>query len=77
MARTRAFVLFVAVLLVLSGCKAFFKLNAFSSLDKAAVRSEQVPGFGGLVNLQSDLKSQAIVNALKGDPGKWPRSWVT
>ena len=68
MARTRAFVLFVAVLLVLSGCKAFFDFNAFSSLDKAAVPNpSRYQGSGGLANLQKDLQSQAIVSALKGD----------
>jgi hypothetical protein len=68
MARTRAFVLFVAVLLVLSGCKAFFEFNAFSSLDKAAVPDpSRYQGSDGLSNLQEDLQSPAIVDALRGD----------
>jgi hypothetical protein len=68
MARTRAFVLFVAVLLVLSGCKAFFDFNAFSSLDKAGVPNpSRYQGAGGLANLQSDLQSNAIVDALRGN----------
>jgi hypothetical protein len=69
MARARAFVLFVAVLLVLSGCKAFFDFNAFSSLDKASVPNpSRYQGSGGLANLQADLQSHAIVAALSGDP---------
>jgi hypothetical protein len=68
MARTRAFVLFVAVLLVLSGCKAFFDFNAFSGLDKAAVPDpSRYQGAGGLANLQSDLDSRSVVDALRGD----------
>ena len=70
MARTRASVLFVAVLLVVSGCKAFFDFNAFSSLDKASVPNpSRYQGASGLANLQADLQSQSIVNALKGDLG--------
>lgn len=69
MARTRALVLFVAVLLVLSGCSAFFDFNAFSSLDKpAAPSASRYQGVDGLSNLRSDLGSAALVNALKNDP---------
>jgi len=69
MARTRAFALFVAVLLVLSGCKAFFEFNLFSSVDKAAVPDpSKYQGAGGLANLQADLQSHAIMQALSGDP---------
>ena len=69
MARTRALVLFVAALLALSGCKAFFDFNAFSSLDKASVPNpSRYQGAGGLANLQADLGSSSIVDALKGDP---------
>ena len=68
MARTRVFALFAAVLLVLSGCSAFFDFNAFSSLDKpAAPNPSRYQGVGGLSNLQADLGSSAIVNALKND----------
>jgi len=68
MARTKAFLPFIAVLLALSGCSAFFSFNAFSSLDKASVPNpSRYQGPGGLANLQSDLASKAIVNALKGD----------
>lgn len=71
MARTRAFVLFVAVLLVLSGCSAFFDFNAFSSLDKpAAPDPSRYTGSSGLANLQADLGSAALVDALKNDPTK-------
>jgi hypothetical protein len=69
MARTRTLVLFVAALLALSGCQAFFDFNAFSSLDKASVPNpSRYQGAGGLANLQADLGSTSIVNALKGDP---------
>jgi hypothetical protein len=68
MARTRAFLLFIAVLLALSGCKAFFDFNAFSSLDKAGVPNpSRYQGADGLANLQSDLESKAIVDALRSD----------
>jgi hypothetical protein len=68
MARTRAFVLFVAVLLVLSGCSAFFDFNAFSSLDKpAAPDRSRYQGLNGLSNLQTDLASPSIVKTLKND----------
>ncbi len=69
MGRTSVFALFAAALLVLSGCSAFFDFNAFSSLDKPAVPSaSRYQGAGGLSNLQTDLSSPAVVNALKGDP---------
>ena len=69
MARTRAFLLFIAVLLALTGCKAFFDFNAFSSLDKAGVPNpSRYQGSGGLANLQDDLQSHAIMDALSGDP---------
>ena len=69
MVRTRVFALFAAVLLVLSGCSAFFDFNAFSSLDKPAVPNpSRYQGVGGLSNLHADLGSPAIVDALKGDP---------
>jgi hypothetical protein len=69
MARTRAFALFVAVLLVLSGCKAFFDFNAFAGLDKAAVPNpSRYQGTHGLANLKDDLQSHAIMDALSGDP---------
>jgi len=69
LARTKASVLFVAVLLALSGCSAFFDFNAFSSLDKpAAPDPSRYQGTGGLANLQNDLGSPALVNALKNDP---------
>jgi hypothetical protein len=69
MARTRALLLFAAVLLVLSGCKAFFEFNAFSSLDKTSVPDpSRYQGASGLANLQADLLSTSVVNALKGDP---------
>jgi hypothetical protein len=68
MVRARFLVLFVAVLLVLSGCSAFFDFNAFASLDKvAAPDPSRYQGLDGLSNLQADLKSRAVVNALKGD----------
>jgi hypothetical protein len=69
MAGTKYLVLFVAVLLALSGCSAFFDFNAFSSLDKpAAPDPSRYTGASGLANLQTDLNSPAIVNALKNDP---------
>jgi hypothetical protein len=69
MAGTKYLVLFVAVLLALSGCSAFFDFNAFSSLDKpAAPDPSRYTGASGLANLQNDLNSQAVVNALKNDP---------
>jgi hypothetical protein len=69
MARTRAFLLFVAALLALSGCSVLFDFNAFSSLDKASVPNpSRYQGAGGLANLQSDLSSPSIVAALQGDP---------
>lgn len=68
MARTRAFALFVAVLLTATGCSAFFDFNAFSSLDKAAVPDpSRYQGLTGLVNLQNDLASKSVVDALKAD----------
>ncbi len=68
MARTRAFVLFVAVLLALSGCSAFFDFNAFSSLDKpSAPDPSRYQGLSGLTNLQTDLGSPSIVNTLKNN----------
>jgi len=68
MARTRAFALFVAVVLTLAGCSAFFDFNAFSSLDKAAAPDpSRYQGLSGLVNLQNDLASKSVVKALKGD----------
>jgi len=69
MARTRAFALFVAVVLALAGCSAFFDFNAFSSLDKAAVPDpSRYQGAGGLGNLQADLASPSVVEALKSSP---------
>jgi hypothetical protein len=69
MARTRTFALFVAVVLTLAGCSAFFEFNAFSSLDKAAVPDpSRYQGSGGLANLQADLASPSVVNALKSSP---------
>ncbi|MGA2640435.1 MAG: hypothetical protein ABSG21_05970 [Spirochaetia bacterium] len=66
MARTRAFALFAAVLLALSGCSAFFDFNAFSSLDKASVPDpSRYQGASGLANLQKDLASPSVVSALK------------
>jgi hypothetical protein len=69
MARTRAFALFVAVVLTLTGCSAFFDFNAFSSLDKAAVPNpSRYQGTSGLANLQADLSSPSVVAALKSSP---------
>ena len=68
MARTRAFALFAAVLLALSGCSAFFDFNAFSSLDKASVPDpSRYQGAAGLANLQTDLASPSVVTALKSN----------
>ncbi|HET6450483.1 MAG TPA: hypothetical protein VFI08_04190, partial [Spirochaetia bacterium] len=69
MARTRVLLLLVAVFVALSGCSAFFEFNAFSSLDKASTPNpSRYQGAGGLGNLQSDLSSPSIVDALKGSP---------
>ncbi len=69
MARTKAIVLFIAVLLALAGCQAFFDFNMFSALDKpAAPDPSRYMGVDGLANLKSDLQSKAIVEALKDDP---------
>jgi hypothetical protein len=69
MAGTKFSLVFVAVLLALSGCSAFFDFNAFSSMDKpAAPNPSRYQGSGGLANLQADLGSPALVNALKNDP---------
>ena len=69
MGRTRALLLLVSVLLVLSGCSAFFEFNAFSGLDKPSVPNpSRYQGSGGLANLQSDLSSPSIVDALKTHP---------
>jgi hypothetical protein len=69
MARIKTFTLFIAVLLALSGCGAFFDFNAFAGLDKAAVPDpSRYQGSGGLANLQEDLSSPSIVDALKGSP---------
>ena len=69
MARIKTFTLFIAVLLALSGCSAFFDFNAFAGLDKAAVPDpSRYQGPSGLANLQNDLNSPSIVDALKGSP---------
>lgn len=69
MAKIRTIALMAAIALTAAGCSAFFDFNAFSSLDKPAVPSPtRYQGAAGLSNLQTDLSSPAIVEALKGSP---------
>lgn len=73
MARIRTFTLLAAILatvvVAISGCDAFFNFNAFSSLDKPSVPDpSRYQGASGLANLQADLSSPAVVDALKGSP---------
>jgi hypothetical protein len=69
MARIKTFALYIALLSALSGCSAFFDFNAFSGVDKAAAPDpSRYQGPAGLANLQNDLNSPSIVDALKGSP---------
>ena len=63
-------ILLALVLLGVAGCGAFFDFNLFRNVDKPGVPdpSRYENGSGGLANLQADLSSSAIVNALKGSP---------
>ncbi len=69
MVRIRTFTLLAVVLSTVAGCDAFFGFNAFSSLDKPAVPDpSRYQGASGLANLQADLSSPAVVDALKSSP---------
>jgi hypothetical protein len=69
MARTRARMLLLAPLLVLSGCSAsFYDFNLFSSLDTVHEPDpSRYQGSDGLSNLKVDLASPAVVRALKAN----------
>lgn len=58
---------------LLAGCDAFFGVNILKGLDKVPAPNPSqydyaTSGDAGLKKLQTDLGSQAIINALTGDP---------
>ena len=69
MARTRARMLLLAPLLVLSGCSAsFYDFNLFLPLDTVQEPDpSRYQGSDGLSNLKVDLASPAVVRALKAN----------
>lgn len=63
----------LAPFLLLAGCSAFFGFNLLKGLDKVSAPDPSqydyaTNGAAGLQKLATDLGSQAIVNALIGDP---------
>jgi len=64
----------LASLLLLAGCSAFFGVNLLKGLDKVpapnpAQYDYSQNGTAGLMKLDADLSSPAVVSALKADPG--------